>query len=107
MANETPSRPPPFMANAILNFHFDFPGTSLTSREAFRHREKSMAHATSLMFWSQFCKGICAIRHVSQAFDDISLHFQQQQKVLSSALIPLLCSLPSVHNRKSATLNIC
>ena len=21
--------PPPFMANAILNFHFDFPGTSL------------------------------------------------------------------------------
>merc|ERR1711963_321570 len=21
---------PPFMANAILNFHFDFPGTSLT-----------------------------------------------------------------------------
>ena len=30
MANETPSSPPPpFMANAILNFHFDFPGTSL------------------------------------------------------------------------------
>ena len=30
MANETPLRPPPpFMANAILNFHFDFPGTSL------------------------------------------------------------------------------
>ena len=29
MANETPSRPPPFMANAILNFHFDFPHTSL------------------------------------------------------------------------------
>ena len=26
MANETP---PPFMANAILNFHFDFPHTSL------------------------------------------------------------------------------
>ena len=29
MANETPSRPPPFMANAILNFHFDFLHTSL------------------------------------------------------------------------------
>ena len=29
MANETPSRPPPFMANAILNFHFDFPHPSL------------------------------------------------------------------------------
>ena len=24
------SRPPPFMANAILNFHFDFLNTSLT-----------------------------------------------------------------------------
>ena len=30
MANETPSRPPPpFMANAILNFHFDFLHPSL------------------------------------------------------------------------------
>ena len=29
MANETPSRPPPLMANAIKNFHFDFPHTSL------------------------------------------------------------------------------
>ena len=29
MANETPSRPPPFMANAILNFHFDFLNPSL------------------------------------------------------------------------------
>ena len=30
MANETPSRPPPFMANAILNFHFDYLHTSLS-----------------------------------------------------------------------------
>ena len=30
MANETPSRPPPFMANAILNFHFDYLKPSLT-----------------------------------------------------------------------------
>ena len=31
MALETPSRPPPpFMANAILNFHFDYLHTSLT-----------------------------------------------------------------------------
>ena len=30
MANETPSRPPPpLMANAIKNFHFDFLTTSL------------------------------------------------------------------------------
>ena len=29
MALETPSRPPPFMANAILNFHFDYLTTSL------------------------------------------------------------------------------
>ena len=29
MALETPSRPPPFMANAILNFHFDFLNPSL------------------------------------------------------------------------------
>ena len=30
VALETPSRPPPpFMANAILNFHFDFPHPSL------------------------------------------------------------------------------
>ena len=31
MANETPSRPPPFMANALLNFHFDYWHTSLTN----------------------------------------------------------------------------
>ena len=30
VALETPSRPPPFMANAILNFHFDYLNTSLT-----------------------------------------------------------------------------
>ena len=30
MANETPSRPPPFMGNAILNFHFDFLHPSLS-----------------------------------------------------------------------------
>ena len=31
MANETPSRPtPPFMANAILNFHFDYLNPSLS-----------------------------------------------------------------------------
>ena len=29
VALETPSRPPPFMANAILNFHFDYWHTSL------------------------------------------------------------------------------
>ena len=30
MANETPSRPPPpFVANAPLNFHFDYLTTSL------------------------------------------------------------------------------
>ena len=27
---ETPSRPPPLMANAIKNFHFDFPHPSLS-----------------------------------------------------------------------------
>ena len=32
MANETPSRPPPFMANAILNFHFDYLHTSLIEK---------------------------------------------------------------------------
>ena len=33
MALETPSRPPPpFMANAILNFHFDFPHPSLITK---------------------------------------------------------------------------
>ena len=35
MANETPSRPPPpFMANAILNFHFDFPHPSLICQKS-------------------------------------------------------------------------
>ena len=36
MANETPSRPPrPFMANAILNFHFDFWHPSLSEPRDF------------------------------------------------------------------------
>ena len=30
VAIETPSRPPPFLANAILNFHFDYWHTSLS-----------------------------------------------------------------------------
>ena len=45
MANETPSRPPPlFMANAILNFHFDFLHTSLSqvaAAECVRHEKPS------------------------------------------------------------------
>ena len=32
VALETPSRPPPFMANTILNFHFDYLHTSLRLR---------------------------------------------------------------------------
>ena len=46
MANETPSRPPPLMANAIKNFHFDFPHPSLT--------QKSVHSSPSLLseyFW--------------------------------------------------------
>ena len=35
MALETPSRPPPLMANAIKNFHFDFLKPSLRN---FHHR---------------------------------------------------------------------
>ena len=31
MALETPSRPPPFMAKSILNFHFDYLTPSLTN----------------------------------------------------------------------------
>ena len=37
MANETPSRPPPFMANAILNFHFDYVTTSLNNNASMSH----------------------------------------------------------------------
>ena len=38
MANETPSRPsPPFMANAILNFHFDFLHPSLSGLNPIKH----------------------------------------------------------------------
>ena len=33
MANETPSRPPPLMANAIKNFHFDFLHPSLSDAQ--------------------------------------------------------------------------
>ena len=36
VALETSLDPPPFMANAILNFHFDFPGTSLNDVAWFR-----------------------------------------------------------------------
>ena len=36
VALETPSRPPPFMANAILNFHFDFLNPSLTVKTSFQ-----------------------------------------------------------------------
>ena len=39
VALETPSRPPPFMANAILNFHFDFLTPSLI--QAMKYIEKS------------------------------------------------------------------
>ena len=44
MALETPSRPhPPFMANAILNFHFDFLKPSLTDCPADLHSYKRVS----------------------------------------------------------------
>ena len=46
MANETPSRPPPFMANAILNFHFDYRHTSLI--------EINVTTLTNPTIWAKF-----------------------------------------------------
>ena len=43
MANETPSRPPPLMANAIKNFHFDYLNTSLT-QTVFLHIKNEMGN---------------------------------------------------------------
>ena len=67
MANETPSRPPPFMANAILNFHFDFLHTSLIdTHEPGFVRPSTMTTfqtANPICFihfrWSVFCTFSC------------------------------------------------
>ena len=50
VALETPSRPPPFMAIAILNFHFDFPHTSLRSFKDMRHGQYFKKYET----WARF-----------------------------------------------------
>ena len=57
VALETPSRPPPFMANAILNFHFDFPHTSLTNfclkgEKASFMRTRELRLQTTIYFWT-------------------------------------------------------
>ena len=56
MALETPSRPPPFMTNTILNFHFDYWHPSLskyTLLECHRwwdgYQEDNIAHQTVLL----------------------------------------------------------
>ena len=65
MANETPSRPPPFMANAILNFHFDFPHPFLMFycetkdflKSSYTNREINKSNAFSLVFCSLSLEG--------------------------------------------------
>ena len=44
MALETPSRPPPFMANVILNFHFDYLNPSLRQQSKSIHDFTSTQH---------------------------------------------------------------
>ena len=46
-----PRDPPPFMANAILNFHFDFLNTSLSSAHCIVVVLKSWNHPKSGQWW--------------------------------------------------------
>ena len=48
MALETPSRPPPFMANAILNFHFDYLTPSLSNILSFCVKNSYMRYISAL-----------------------------------------------------------
>ena len=56
MANETPSRPPPLMANAIKNFHFDFPHPSLTASFLVSQSDKIVRHKAKHIFKGRSCK---------------------------------------------------
>ena len=68
VALETPSRPPlPFMANAILNFHFDFLNTSLMQNFV-----RGISHAADCAFlWAKqrvrttFCKIYSGTLHLT------------------------------------------
>ena len=52
MANETPSRPAPLMANAILNFHFDFPHPSLIDGNSVKREELVAIFISLQIFFS-------------------------------------------------------
>ena len=55
IALETPSRPPPLMANAILNFHFDFLNPSLTGPASLLH-SWHLVMLKSVFTWWGFLK---------------------------------------------------
>ena len=69
MALETPSRPPPFMANAILTFHFDFLKPSLSRRK----RPSDMEYETM-----KLCN--YEITSISNSTDIFFRHFYVEKK---------------------------
>ena len=73
MANETPSRPPPLMANAIKNFHFDFLTTSLRIWRSLQEgevcQESQEAGGPAVALHIQVCAFIFDVE-LAQCFDD-------------------------------------
>ena len=84
MANETPSRPPPFMANAILNFHFDFLTTSPVTQ--------IIPHVSSFSLISKYFS-----KFKEKDVACVELKDIQDPRVMSQ--VKLLCKSPNVSNQ--------
>ena len=73
VALESHSRPPPFMANTILNFHFDYWNTSLSwLHDIYRNQvEISVSLFSGALCLSQ-CQGRCSLLLPSRVSHEIS-----------------------------------
>ena len=79
VALETPLRPPPFMANAILNFHFDFPHTSLILSKP---KIKVLCSFPVLSVqWRGFVESRCDFSNESRLAMFTHYHHHQQQQL--------------------------
>ena len=79
VALETPSRPlPPFMANAILNFHFDYWHTSLSIPSLQREAKQNDEHIPSDVDQVK----ISFIKYVSLPFSAGQVHSHPNQDVI-------------------------
>ena len=117
VAIETPSRPPPFMANAILNFHFDYPHTSLkwtlapavlsSEREHLLHNKKSLEGVVkeSCSKASSVVKAITGKHILHSTSSHVIVHFNSRH-FLHLSILWMIWSFEFSHLARSRCISL-